>query len=350
MEIYNQIFERQLLNWLRLILCLVFLMVVVGGLTRLTGSGLSIVDWNLIMGIFPPFTEQDWLTAFTRYQQFPEFQQVNGAMTLGEFKGIFYWEYFHRLLGRSIGVVFFLPFAYWLARGQLAPKFAFRLFLGFVLGGAQGALGWFMVKSGLVDVPRVSHLRLAAHLVLALFILSYFYWIYLEIRLRASQVSAGAEPFARRLSWLGLILVVSQITYGAFTAGLRAGKVYNTYPKMGENWLPPEVGQLQPIWQDLIFNVVTVQFIHRILAATLLAFSVYLFFSVRQRLKANVQRRTVDFFLLAVALQFVLGICTLIYAVPVALGSIHQAVAILVLLAALKIVFTFRAEPGASYR
>ena len=180
--------HNAIIIWLTMVCALVVLMVVVGGITRLTGSGLSMVDWRPIMGVLPPISEVEWNTVFLAYQQFPEFQQINKSITLEEFKGIFYWEYGHRVLGRLIGLAFFLPFLAFVIMGKVRGSLAIKLSIGLVLGGLQGLMGWYMVKSGLVDIPRVSHYRLAAHLLLAMLILCYLCWLIFELREKQSRV------------------------------------------------------------------------------------------------------------------------------------------------------------------
>ena len=312
----------QVAIWYFAVALLVFSMVVLGGLVRLTGSGLSIVEWNLIMGAIPPLGETAWLDAFAAYQQFPEFQQINHAMTLSEFKFIFLMEYGHRLLGRVIGLVFMVPFVWFLKRRYLSPQQIRHSIWLLFLGGAQGFMGWYMVKSGLVDVPRVSHFRLAAHLLLALIVFSFS----LQLGLRAFRHEG--PPGARSTSYWGrscLVLLFVQICLGAWVSGLHAGNMFNSFPKMGDQWLADAATFYRPFWRNFIENPVMIQFMHRCGAFVVSAFVVV--FAVRlwtQRL-----RREAVGVLFVLVLQIGLGISTLILYVPIPLASAHQVVAFL---------------------
>src|SRR6185295_17757593 len=224
---------RAVATWLFICCALVFAMVVVGGVTRLTGSGLSIVEWQPIVGAIPPLTDADWQQTFEKYQQTPQYKLANHAMTVAEFKGIFWWEYIHRLLGRLIGFVFFAPLVWFAARRQIPPGYAWKLFGIFILGGLQGAMGWYMVMSGLVDDVRVSQFRLTAHLALALAIFAAMFWVGLTLvdsaRVRISQ---PAQRSTRTWSLVVFVLVCLMIVTGGFVAGIRAGSAYNTFPLM----------------------------------------------------------------------------------------------------------------------
>lgn len=317
--------DRQVARWLFVLCALVFAMVVLGGVTRLTGSGLSMADWRPIMGVLPPLDQADWERAFDLYRQTPEFRQVNPDMDVQGFKGIFWLEYLHRLLGRLIGVAFLVPFVVFLWKGRIArrewPKYAVM----FLLGGLQGALGWYMVASGLVDDPRVSHYRLAAHLVAAFTIYAYMFWIALSL------VRGPARPSPYR--WFGrtaalFALVTITVISGAFVAGLDAGLIYNTFPKMGDSWLPPGLFALDPWWLNLLENLATVQFDHRVLAITTFsAVALYWWFAWPQFAERRM-RRAVNLLLLCAVLQVALGISTLLLRVPIPLAAAHQAVAL----------------------
>jgi len=308
---------------------LVGIMVVVGGITRLTGSGLSMTDWSLLMGAIPPLSEAAWEQVFSRYKQFPEYQFLNSGMTLAEFKAIFFWEYLHRLLGRLIGVAFLLPFLWFWFKGQLTQRLFRRALLLFLLGAAQGGMGWFMVKSGLVDVPAVSHYRLAAHLMLAFLIVGFCVWYALDMESRSGK---GFPGFVSRSGWwvgaLGLILTL-QIVWGAFVAGLDAGYIYNSFPMMNESWLPANFLALEPALLNFAENPGTVQWIHRILGTLLLVMT----FFGWQRLRAVDNKRLkfrMHLLLVLILLQYGIGIGTVLYAVPVALGVLHQALALFI--------------------
>ncbi len=335
---------RGVVVWLWIVYGFIGAMVLIGGITRLTGSGLSMVDWHPLMGALPPLSEPDWLAVFERYKSSPQYVQVNHWMTLGDFKQIFFWEYFHRLFGRLIGVVFFVPWLYFTLRGQLRGQWAVRAFIAFVLGGLQGLLGWFMVKSGLVDVPAVSHYRLAAHLSLAFFVGAYIVWLALDMR------PGGQRPGDRRLrrsGWALIGLLTVQIVYGAFMAGTRAGYMYRTWPDMHGVWVPGDVLAMSPAWLNLFENPDTINFVHRTLAWFVAGFAVWLAIAAFRR--ADATRHRVAAVLLGggVLVQFVLGVLTVLYGVPVALGSAHQLGAYALLTAALMVVHGQKAVPPA---
>ncbi len=220
-------------------------MVIIGGITRLTDSGLSMSDWNLIMGTIPPTSEAEWIDTFEHYKEFPQYQQLNKGMELEEFKAIFFWEYMHRLLGRMLGIVFLIPFLYFWARGYFDSKLLKRMFILLGLGALQGAMGWIMVKSGLVDIPYVSHYRLALHLLLAFILIGFCLWYALDLKYKSPESPRNITSLKKWL-WVVGVLFFIQMIYGAFTAGLDAGYLYNTFPKMGGQWLPPTFSALEP--------------------------------------------------------------------------------------------------------
>jgi len=319
--------------WLLACCVLVFAMVVVGGITRLTHSGLSIVEWQPIVGAVPPLDESAWREAFRKYQQTPEFRHVNPAMDLAGFKSIFWWEYVHRLLGRLIGAAFLLPLLWFAVRGRIDRPLMWKLAAIFALGGVQGALGWYMVQSGLVDDPRVSQYRLAAHLGLAFLIYAAMLWTALDL-LFARAVDPGPKGL-RRFAFALAALVFAQALSGGLVAGIRAGLAYNTFPLMNGRVLPPGMFVIDPWYLNFFNNIATVQFDHRLIA-WLLAFLVPWFW-VRVRRTAVSRRAKIaaDLLLGALALQIALGISTLLLAVPVPLAAAHQAGALLVFTAAL---------------
>jgi cytochrome c oxidase assembly protein subunit 15 len=318
--------NRKVALWLLTLCALVFAMIMLGGVTRLTGSGLSIVDWQPIMGFLPPLSQQDWQQTFEMYQRSPEFEKVNSHMTVDGFKGIFWLEYLHRLLGRLIGLVFLVPFAYFMWRGYIRKNELLKYGLMFVLGGLQGVLGWYMVKSGLVDNPRVSQYRLVAHLVAAIAIYAYMLWIALSL-LRTGGPTEAHRWFPRTLL-LGA-LVLTTIISGGFVAGLDAGLIYNTFPRMGNYWIPPDVTALSPVWLNSFENMAAVQFNHRVLAlTTFLAVLLYWWFAGKGGLPARL-RPGVNALLHTAALQVALGIATVLLVVPLVLAAAHQAVAVL---------------------
>ena len=328
--------RRAVAVWLLVCAALVLAMVVVGGVTRLTHSGLSIVEWQPIVGTLPPLTEAQWQETFEKYQQTPEYHYVNKGMTLAGFKGIFWWEYFHRLLGRLIGVVFLVPLAWFWIRGRLDRPLAWKLAGIFALGALQGAMGWYMVMSGLVDDPRVSQFRLTAHLSIAVLIFAAMLWIAMDLLFaRRASASASADRALRRLSWWITGVVAYTVITGGFVAGIRAGKAYNTFPLMNGHVVPPEIFMIEPWWQNFFYNMATVQFDHR-LGAWILAFLVpWFWLRARRPDLAAPARIAAHLLLAALVLQIALGIGTLLLAVPVALGAAHQGGAVVLFAVAL---------------
>mgnify|MGYP001095154975 CR=1 FL=1 len=321
--------RRHLRTWFWAVAGMTLSVLVVGGITRLTQSGLSIVDWDPFVGVIPPLTQADWLEGFGRYQQFPEYQQLRQGMTLDEFKVIFFWEYLHRLLARTIGLVFLLPFVFFWARRYLNRPLLLRSLGLFGLGAAQGLMGWLMVASGLVDRPSVSHYRLAAHLSLAFLIFGGAVWLAREMgvdRARAA-VAAGTRAMMRRgLAMVGGIFAL-QVVWGAFVAGLKAGRYHNTFPLMEGRVVPPSLYWLEPVVANFFRNPVGVQWMHRVLG-TLLALVVLGFYVQVRRSDADAgSRRLNGVFLVLILVQYLLGVLTLLYFVPVALAVIHQAAA-----------------------
>ncbi len=324
--------NRLVARWLLACCALVFIMVVLGGVTRLTGSGLSMVDWRPVTGILPPLSDEAWQRTFEMYQQTPEFQKVNADMDVDGFKGIFWLEYLHRLLGRAIGVAFLLPFLYFAWRGFIRRDEWLKYGAMFVLGGLQGVLGWYMVKSGLIDNPAVSQYRLTAHLSAAFLIYAYMFWVALSL-LYPSE-STRRHPWYGKTVALTAVIVVTVIS-GGFVAGLKAGKIYNTFPMMGNYWVPPDVMALDPWWLNFFENMATVQFDHRILAiTTFLLIIVYWYRMPRSDLPARVAKG-VNALLHTAILQVALGIATLLLVVPIALAAAHQAIAMLLFTVAL---------------
>ena len=311
---------------------MVFAILVVGGVTRLTHSGLSIVEWQPIVGVIPPLDQAEWDETFEKYKKTPEYQQVNHQMTLDEFKGIFFWEYWHRVLGRLIGVVFLLPFLYFWLRGKIEPSLVPKLLGIFILGGLQGAMGWYMVKSGLVDDPRVSHYRLTAHLSLAFLIFVAMFWVALGLlaeRARSAH-EAGVRQLQRTGFWLA-ILVGYMVVTGGLVAGIRAGKAYNTFPLMNGHLLPPESFILDPWYLNFFNNMALVQFDHRF-GAWLLAFLLpWFWWKIRSAAVSSTARLVATLLLVVLFVQIGLGIATLLLAVPVGLGAAHQGGAMVVL-------------------
>jgi heme a synthase len=327
--------NRAIAAWLLICCALVFAMVVVGGVTRLTHSGLSIVEWKPVAGTLPPLTQEAWEETFAKYQATPEYRKVNHQMSLDEFKGIFWWEYFHRLLGRGIGVVFLLPFLWFLTRSAVRGPLAWKLGGIFLLGGLQGAMGWYMVKSGLVDDPRVSQYRLTAHLGIALLIFAAMFWTALDL---LQPTRMDTEPPRRRLGRQAVAisaLIFLMALTGGFVAGIRAGKAYNTFPLMNGYLVPPEILMLDPWWSNLFNNMATVQFNHRMIAWLLIVLVPAFWFAVRRLTLPSRVQVAAHHLLAMLAIQVTLGISTLLLAVPVAFGAAHQGGAVLLLAAAL---------------
>jgi cytochrome c oxidase assembly protein subunit 15 len=324
--------DRAVAQWLFLCCALVFVMVVLGGVTRLTGSGLSMVDWKPVTGVLPPMGDAEWQTTFEMYQQSPEFQEKNSHMDVNDFKGIFWLEFVHRLLGRLIGAVFFFPFVYFMWRGFIRKEEWPKYTLMFILGGMQGVLGWYMVKSGLVNNPEVSQYRLTAHLIAAFIIFAYMFWVALS-RLYPPEDRPRHPWYGKTVALTALITIT--IIAGGFVAGLKAGKIYNTFPMMGDYWFPPGMFALDPIWRNLFDNMATVQFNHRILAISTFVGVVVYWAKIRKtQLPARIARMT-NALLHTATLQVVLGISTLLLMVPIFLASAHQAVAMLLFTEAL---------------
>jgi len=322
--------------WLIACCAAIFGMIILGGVTRLTGSGLSMVDWAPIMGVLPPLNHVEWQEVFLRYQQFPEYQLKNYGMSLNEFKSIFWFEYGHRLLGRFIGVIFLLPFLYFLFRGKIEKSLTPKLIFMFILGGLQGLMGWYMVKSGLVNDPYVSQYRLTAHLGLAVLIYSYMLWVALSLlfpKEREKYISGRST-----LAWMSLMvtgLIIITILSGGLVAGTRAGHAFNTFPLMNGQLIPSGLFDVTPIWRNFFENIITVQFDHRVLALLL-----FLLISILWYKSGKIKMHTLavtgrHLLLAALVLQITLGISTLLLVVPVALAASHQAGAIILLTASI---------------
>ena len=321
--------QRAVRAWLFSVAALIAIMVLVGGATRLTESGLSIVEWKPVTGALPPLGEAQWEQAFTAYKLIPQYRELNAGMTLSEFKTIFWWEWSHRLLGRFIGVAYLLPFLYFLWRGALSAELKRRLWLIFGLGALQGAVGWWMVASGLSERVEVSQYRLATHLTLALLIFAAIVWTLQRLAERPAPV-APARLKATSYALVGLTFV--QLYLGALVAGLRAGLLYNTWPEIDGAFIPSgaRLWFEQPWWRNLFENALTVQFEHRMTAYAL--FLLAAFHAIDAiALRASAAASAALWLLAAVTLQALLGILTLLNQVPLALALSHQAVAIAVL-------------------
>jgi len=329
MDKSNSIKSRtNVVTWLFTGCFLVFVMVIVGGITRLTGSGLSITEWKIITGTLPPFTESAWTEEFSKYTESPQFEQINSHFGLSEFKSIYWWEYLHRLLGRLIGLVFIFPWIYFIITKQLSTSMIWKSLILFLMGGLQGFLGWYMVKSGLVNDPNVSHYRLALHLTTAFITFGLTFWFALGI---LAQKRNKAPSSYSIVALVILFVVLVQIVFGAFVAGLDAGYVYNTFPKMDGKWIADSV---RFAWMNdgimgLFNSLGGVQFIHRYMAYVVTAIIILELIRVHRTEDIQVKvpgiMRAYQFLGLMVIVQFFLGVITLLYNVPVVMGVVHQA-------------------------
>lgn len=316
--------------WLLTICSMVFAMIVLGGFTRLTESGLSMTDWRPVTGWLPPISDVAWQAQFDGYRTSPEYLKINKGMSLSEFKEIFWLEYLHRLWGRIIGLAFALPFAVFVYKRWVNKALMVRLAVLFTLGGLQGIIGWWMVKSGLVDQPDVSQYRLATHLLMAFLIIALGLWFALDL-LKAPREDAPAH--VRRLSSMTVIVVFITVFSGALVAGLNAGMVYNTFPLMLGEIFPSEGFQLSPWYKNFFEDIPTVQFDHRVLALTTLAMVSWVWWACRAQGRV-VQTRS-NVLILAVCVQVMLGISTLLLVVPIGLAAMHQAGAVVLLVASI---------------
>ena len=330
--------DRAIALWLLVVAMLIFAMVILGGVTRLTGSGLSIVEWSPIMGVIPPLNEQEWQETFDKYKQFPEYQKINRDMSLSEFKGIFVFEYAHRLLGRFIGVAFLIPFLFFYFRKRIRPELIPKLIIMFVLGGLQGLLGWLMVKSGLVDRPNVSQYRLAAHFMAAILIYSYILWTAwtLLYPVPRNGWAPGIHRLRRMVRWQTAIIVLMIIS-GAFVAGTHAGAIFKTFPDMNGQLLPSGLFDISPILLNVFENPTTIQFNHRLIAYVIIAFVSYIWWQSRHYTLTSSARNSINLLLIMMVIQVTLGISTLLSephtalrgGVSVPLAAMHQAGALL---------------------
>lgn len=339
--------QKAVAVWLLVVCGAVFAMVVLGGVTRLTDSGLSIVDWRPITGVLPPLGEAAWREAFARYQEFPEYQKINQGMTLSEFKSIFWFEFAHRLVGRLLGFIFFVPFLWFVVTRRVNRVLAPKLIAMFVLGGLQGLLGWAMVKSGLVDRPDVSHLRLTAHLGLAILIYGYMFWVALGL---LTPATGTLRPGEEKLAFLarGLVpWIFFVILTGGLVAGLDAGFVYNTFPLMDGDFVPAGFLSQAPWPTNFLDNIATVQFDHRWLAIFTAALIAALWVLARRAGLKGRPALALNLLLGAVGGQVALGISTLVLVVPVPLAAAHQAGALLLLTAAIFAAHTLRVPAAA---
>lgn len=347
--------HKSIIYWLLSGCALIYIMVVVGGLTRLTHSGLSITDWSF-MGSIPPVTESMWQERFAKYQTSPEFQKVNFKMTLDEFKPIFLWEYIHRMIGRIMMYVFAIGFIYFLVKKKITktmwPGFIFL----FIMGAMQAVVGWWMVYSGLQKQPAVSHYRLATHLVSAFTLFAFTFWFALKLWFPKQDFEKSDGRKLIPHTWIFFVVLILQIIYGAFTAGfaegdntkIRPGHIYNTWPKMGDSWLPEQVYMKESLRENIFENPSGIQFMHRTLAVVVVILLVFLWNkSNRLKLHAN-QNLGVTMLIYGITVQFILGVLTLIYNVPIFLGALHQSGAFFLFLSSIFLLFQLYNTPKSS--
>jgi len=308
--------NKTVIYWLLTGCILIFIMVIVGGITRLTHSGLSISNYKLISGTIPPMNALEWNEAFDLYKQYPEYQKLNNHINLEEFKDIYFWEWIHRVIGRFIGLVFIIPFLYFLIRKQLSKSTIKKAAILLLMGGFQGFLGWYMVKSGLVDRPDVSHYRLAAHLTTAFLTFAYTFWVALDLIFPDKK---AVEKKFRNFIRIGLVVLIIQIIYGAFVAGLDAGWIHNHWPFMNEGKLIHETVYIEqnPTYLNFIEGKSGVQFVHRILAY-IVVISIFIIWNFTRKMElSRDQRLGVNGLIYVIVLQFTLGVFTLLLAAPI---------------------------------
>jgi heme a synthase len=321
-------------------------MVVVGGLTRLTHSGLSITDWSF-MGSVPPLSDIMWQERFTKYQQSPEFQKVNSTMTLEEFKPIFLWEYIHRMIGRIMMYVFAAGFIYFLIKKKITKNMWPGFVLLFFMGAMQAVIGWWMVYSGLQKQPAVSHYRLATHLMSAFTLFAFTFWFSLRLIYPKTEVIENEGQRLKPLMLLFFGVLIIQIVYGAFTAGyaegdntkIRPGHIYNTWPKMGDSWMPEQVYMKDSLAANFLENPSGIQFIHRTLAVLIILLIGFIWRRSNKLTLTKQQNLGVTFLIYGVTFQFILGVLTLLYNVPVVMGALHQTGAFFLFLSSIYLIF-----------
>lgn len=324
--------NKRVIYWLLTGCLLIFIMVIVGGITRLTHSGLSISNYKLITGTIPPLNDVEWNEAFDLYKQYPEYQKINHGMSLEDFKDIYFWEWIHRVIGRFIGLVFIIPFLYFLFKKQLSGPTIKKCLVLLFLGGFQGFLGWYMVSSGLVDRPDVSHYRLAMHLTTAFITFAYTFWVALDLWFPDRK---PVQNSFRNVIRFGTVILIIQIIWGAFVAGLDAGWVHNHWPLMSEGQFMHDSVTIEqnPLWRNFVEGKSGVQFVHRNLAYIVAAFIIFIWYKSRKIATTTLQQNGTTLLLILVGVQFILGVFTLLLQVPVWLGVLHQVTAFFLLAA-----------------
>ncbi|WP_339888035.1 COX15/CtaA family protein [uncultured Flavobacterium sp.] len=326
--------NKSVIIWLLSGCVLLFIMVMVGGITRLTNSGLSMTDWHLVTDTFPPLSDEKWVDAFEEYKKFPEYQKINihNDFTLSDYKFIYFWEWFHRFIGRIIGIVFIIPFVYFLIKKKLDKATIKKCIILLIMGAFQGFLGWFMVRSGLIDNPDVSHFRLALHLTFAFITFAYTLWVALDLMYpEKNEIYKSLKIIAQ----VALVALIIQIIYGGFVAGLNAGLIHNHWPLMSDGqFIHDSVFIEQPtLFKNLIEGKSGVQFVHRTFAYVVVALIAFLYYKSRKINLNTTQCRSLKVLISFVFLQFILGVFTLLFHVPMWLGLAHQLMAFLLLTA-----------------
>ena len=324
--------NKSVIYWLLSGCVLLFIMVTVGGITRLTNSGLSMTDWHLVTDTFPPLTDEKWQAAFEEYKKFPEYQKINihNDFQLSDYKFIYFWEWFHRFIGRIIGLVFIVPFVYFLIKKKLNSETIKKCVILLGMGAFQGFLGWFMVKSGLIDNPDVSHFRLSLHLTFAFITFAYTLWVALDI---IYPIKNEAILPIRKIARIALVFLIIQIIYGGFVAGLNAGLIHNHWPLMSDGQLLHESVILEKdSWLlRLTEGKSGVQFVHRMMAYVVVGLILFLYFKSKKFTLTNQQQNGLNLLVVIVFLQFLLGVFTLLFSVPLWLGLTHQIMAFILL-------------------
>lgn len=329
----NEYQRKMIGTWLLVGVFMILIQVLLGGITRLTGSGLSITEWNVIMGTIPPMNETEWQHAFDQYKQFPQYKLMNSNINLAGFKNIFWWEYVHRLWARLFVPVFLIPLAFFLWKKMIDRKLLMRLVFVFVLGGLQGLMGWIMVSSGLIDKPWVDPLNLSMHLILALLLVCYLLWIALDV-FDLKKESHGIGSLKPILTWI-LVLLSVQIFYGGLMAGNHAALFYPTFPKFGERYIPEALFVLTPRITNFFQNVGMIQLIHRSLGIIVAVLIILFFYRGRVKSGTPMFHRALGSFPMLVFFQVMLGIYTLITSlgrIPIVPAAAHQFIAVLLLL------------------
>lgn len=346
MDVISKSPHKQLIYWLLTGCFFIYLMVLVGGLTRLTHSGLSITDWSF-MGSVPPLNEAMWQERFVKYQQSPEFQKVNYTMTLDQFKPIFLWEYIHRMIGRTMMYVFAVGFVYFLVKKKISKEMWPAFVLLFFMGAMQAVIGWWMVYSGLQQKPAVSHYRLATHLMSAFTLFAFTFWFALRLIYPKNEVVETEGKQLRGWAVIFFVALVFQIIFGAFTAGyvegdaskIRPGHIFNTWPKMGEDWIPEQVTMKDGFFENMFENASGIQFVHRTTAFIIVVLICILWFKSDKLKLTKEQNFGITLLIYGVTVQFILGVLTLLYQVPVIMGALHQTGAFFLFLSSIYLLF-----------